>query len=241
MNVVLVYLRLYGAAAVAAFKGIIKNPWTLALPMAIAIAAQFAASLVAPLGQMAGGFVLGLAEAAAFSAYLYFTGEVVARSTTSVSELKKSFGVYFWSVISVRFVLWIAEWALGAALEGNPKRVPVGIAISMLELVALNAVPETIYIKGTRSGIDTIMASFQFLQENWIEWFIPNGLIIGGIYFAVTRGFGSMITLPITIVVVFSLLTGVLFHLVMVFRGTLFLALDGSSHRQRMYRYRTGA
>jgi hypothetical protein len=35
---------------------------------------------------------------------------------------------------------------------------------------------------------------------------------------------------------------GALLHLVMVFRGYLFAALDGTSHRQRMYRYRsTGA
>ena len=34
-------------------------------------------------------------------------------------------------------------------------------------------------------------------------------------------------------------LEGALLHLVMVFRGHLFAALDGSSHRQRMYRYRS--
>ena len=35
---------------------------------------------------------------------------------------------------------------------------------------------------------------------------------------------------------------GALLHLVMVFRGHLFAALDGTSHRQRMYKYRsTGA
>jgi hypothetical protein len=237
VNVVLVYLRMYGDCALGALKAIVKNPWTLALPVGLSVAWTLAASLLGPLG-IVGGFLMGLAQAAAFSAYLYFTGEVVSRSNTSLKELRKSFGVFFWSVIGLRFVLWIADLALDSVLTKNPQRGAILTAVALVELIALNAAPETIYIKGTRSGVDTIMASFQFLQEHWIEWFLPNGLLIAGAWLLVTR---LTFVFPLVGALGLALAGGVLFHLVMVFRGQLYLALDGSTHRQRMYRYRTGA
>jgi hypothetical protein len=240
MNVVLVYLRLYGNAAVTALKAIGKNPWTLLLPMGLAIAAQFAGTLVAPLG-IIGGYLLMFALIAGTSAYLYFTGEVVARSTTSVKELRKGFGAFFWSVMGLQFVLWIANWGISMALEGTSKKAALTIAITLIEAVALNAAPETIYIKGTRGGIDTITASFNFLQENWIEWFIPNGLLLAGVYGLVVVVLPALSGSSFWIAaVVLALGAGALFHVVMVFRGVLYLALDGTSHRQRMYKYRTG-
>jgi hypothetical protein len=237
VNVLLVYLRMYGDCLASAFKAVVKNPWTLALPVGLSVAWTLAASLLGPLG-LVGGFLLGFAEAAAFSAYLYFTGEVVSRSATSLKELRKSFGVFFWSVIGLRFVLWIVDLALESVLAKNPQRGALLTAVALVELIALNAAPETIYIKGTRSGVDTIMASFQFLQEHWIEWFLPNGLLIAGAWLAATRlGFALSLVGALGL----ALGTGVLFHVVMVFRGQLYLALDGSTHRQRMYRYRTSA
>lgn len=237
MNVLLVYLRMYGDCVAGAFKAIAKNPWTLALPLGLSVAWTFTASLLAPLG-LPGGFLMGFAQAAAFSAYLYFTGEVVARSNTSLKELRKSFGVYFWSVVGLRFVLWILDLALSSVLAQNPQKAAVLTAVALVELIALNAAPETIYIKGTRSGVDTILASFQFLQEHWIEWFLPNGLMIGAAYLVATR---LTFVFPVLGALGLALASGLLFHLAMVFRGLLFVALDGSTHRQRMYRYRTGA
>lgn len=235
MNVVLVYLRMYADCAAGAAKAIAKNPWTLALPMALSVAWVLAASFLGRLG-LIGGFLLGFARAAGFSAYLYFTGEVVARSSTSLKELRKSFGIYFWSVIGLSFVLWIADFALQSVLAKNPNRDAVLWAVTLVEVLALNAAPETIYVKGTRSGVDTITVSFQFLQEHWIEWFLPNALILGAAYFALTRLplLGSAVGL-----VAAALLAGAVFHGAMVFRGMLYVALDGSTHRQRMYRYRT--
>ena len=230
----LVYLRLYGSCVKLALQGIAKNLWTLALPVALFIAYNFLGGTIGSLG-LVGGFIFGLLDDAIFSCYLYFTGGTVALQKMTLSELKKSFGVYFWSVIGLFFVLWISRLVLGSVLARNPQGATIMTALNWLLLIALNAAPEVIYSKGTRGGMDTIMTSFRFLQENWIEWFLPNLLILGGVYLFVTR---AMPRLPEVADLPIALAGGMLFHVVMVFRGHLFQELDGSTHRQRMFRYR---
>ena len=236
MNVVLVYLRLYADAFVNTGKALLKAPWTLALPMGLFVAFWFLAQLLSPLGSLVGGFLLGLAQAAAASAYLYFTGEVVAKSAVTLAELRKSFGVYFWSVMGLGFVLWIADMVLGAVLPATPQTATMLTALWLVAAVALNAAPETIYVKGTRSGTDTIMTSFRFLQEHSLLWLVPNALLIAGFWYSLRFLGGDLVGLITTL-----LLLGAVFHVAMIFRGTLYVALDGSTHRQRMFHYRRGA
>ncbi len=231
----LVYLRMYGKCLKLALQGVGKNLWTLALPVALFLA--FFVLLAPVIGSIdyVGGIILSLMLDAIFSCYLYFTAGTVAMQKMTLAELKKSFLVYFWSVISVFFVLWIVRWALGSVLSRNPQGATIMTALYWLQLVALNAVPEVIYTKGTRGGIETITTSFKFLQENWIEWFIPNLAVIGAAWLFFTR---VMPRLPAAASIPIALAAGALFHLFMVFRGNLFEELDGSTHRQRMFKYR---
>lgn len=236
MNVVLVYLRLYGACLSSAFAALVKNLWTLVLPMGLAVAFYFLALLFGGSG-WTGGLALGLARAAGFSIYTFFLAGVVAKDRVSLSDLKQSLGAYFWTWINLFFVLWIIDLLLGAVLAMNPQRVAILQVVDFMELIVLNATPEVIYLKRSWGGLDTIQRSFKFLQENWIEWFVPNGLIVGGLYFFVTQG-GLALLGPLGAIVA-VVAAGAVFHVVMVFRGFLFEALDGSTHRQRMFRYRT--
>lgn len=230
----LVYLRLYAKCLKLALKGVAKNLWTLALPVGLFIAFSLLGTALGGLG-VVGGFILGLILDAIFSCYLYFTAGTVAMQKMTLGELKKSFLVYFWSVIGVFFVLWIARLLLGMVLGRNPQGATIMTALYWLQLVALNAVPEVIYTKGTRGGMETITTSFKFLQENWIEWFIPNLAVIGGAWLFLTR---VMPRLPDWSDLPIALAAGALFHVFMVFRGNLFEELDGSTHRQRMFKYR---
>ncbi|MEW5740550.1 MAG: hypothetical protein AB1938_16600 [Myxococcota bacterium] len=236
MNVVLVYLRLYGSCAASAAAALVKNLWTLLLPMALFVAFFFLGSLLGGRGNFAGGIALGLARAAAFSVYTYFLAGVVGRDRVALGDLKKSVGAYFWTWINLFFVLWIVDLLLGFALAVHPRRDTILLVVSFMELVVLNVTPEVIYLKRSWGGLETIQRSFQFLQENWIEWFIPNGLIIAGLYLFVSKG-GLALLGPLGALVA-VVASGALFHAVMVFRGFLFEALDGSTHRQRMFRYR---
>ncbi len=225
---------MYGECVATTAKALVKSPWTFALPLGLSVAFVFAAMLLGGLGPV-GGFLLGLALAAGTSAYLYFVGEVVAQSKTSLTELKKSFTVYFWSVISVQFVFWVVGLVLDLVLGGNPQKAQLLGAFWLVSFVALNAVPETIYVKGTRSGIDTIVTSFKFLQEHWVEWFLANGLLVAAWYFR------AQVLSPLAMIgaIPMALVLAALGHAFMVFRGVLYVALDGTTHRQRMFKYRS--
>jgi hypothetical protein len=234
LKVLVVYARLYAHCAVKAVRGIAKSPWTLLLPMGLLAAFFGAAVLVSPLGWL-GGIALSFVLTALGSCYLYFVGEVVANTKVTFSEFRKSVGAYFWSIMNLLFVFWIASFALDAVLANNPQR---GLFWGLLKLAAavlLNAVPEVLYQKGTFGGLATMQRTIQFIQENWIEWFLPNVLLGAGAWWVWTRfPLGSLGLIP------FVLAGGALLHVLMVFRGHLFEVLSGSSHRQRMFRFRTG-
>jgi len=200
-----------------------------------------ASAVAAPLG-MLGGFVMGAVIAALGSCYLYFLGELVANAKVKLAEFGKSIAAYFWSVANVLFVYWIASVLLNAVLSGSPQARGASSALGWGAVVLLNAVPEVIYRNRTYGGLATIQRAVQFLQGNWLEWGVPNVLLLAALQAARTEGAGLLVFQLGTLgFILWSIVYGALFHLVMVFRGHLFVELDGSSHRQRMFRYRTTA
>ena len=231
----IVYLRIYGRALTDALVAIARNAWTLILPIGLVLTWITLGGLVSPLGY-AGGFLLSLARSAAFSIYTYFLAQLVAKQRVGLSDLKTSIGAYFWTWINIFFVLWIIDLLLGP-MRVTEDGMRLRQALSMMELIVLNAAPEVVYLKRTSGGLDTIQRSFQFLQECWIEWFVPNALVLAAIWFGITRGWEMLTMLPAAGVTV-PILLGALLHVVMVFRGYLFQMLDGSTHRQRMFKYR---
>ncbi|MDP3570066.1 MAG: hypothetical protein Q8S42_05530 [Archangium sp.] len=231
-----VYARIYGQALVNALAAIGRNLWTLVLPIGLMLAFNTLGKLVAPMG-FAGGFVISLARSAVLSVYTYFVAQIVAKNRVGVADLRTSIGAYFWTWIDVFFAIWIISLLLGPMMLTAESR-QLRDALVMLSLVVFNAAPEVIYIKGTSGFIETAQRSFSFLQENWIEWFIPNALILGVIWLMID-GTIPLRALPMPAVTVPVLLGGLL-HVVVVFRGFLFEALDGSTHRQRMFRFRNG-
>ena len=230
MKTIVVYLRLYGDCARQALAGLRKNAWTLALPIALLWVVALLTPLVAGLGIL-GSFIIPLILAAGASCYLYFVSETVAGAPVKLTELQRSIGAYFWSVINVMFVLWIVDIVLGFVLRG-PNAALIGEIVTLAEVILLNPAPEVIYEKGTYGGLATVQTCVEFIQQNWIEWFIPNLLGLAALY-GLYRELGGGI--------VFALAAGALLHVGMLFRGHLFLALDGSSHRQRMFKYRNAA
>ena len=173
--------------------------------------------------------------AAAASCYLYFLGEVVAKSRVKLDEFGRSIGVYFWSVANVFFVYWIVGLIISLAVPPGQRAIFEQL-LFLAAVILLNAAPEVIYQRGSNGGLETAQRSIRFLQENWIEWGIPNLLLLAAWYFlppnplGMLGGLGSILE---------AIIEGAFLHLVMVFRGFLFAALDGTSHRQRMYKWRS--
>lgn len=216
-------LRLYADCLQRAVRGLRKNPWTLAVPVAHLAIIEVAGILLGPLG-IVGGFLLGIVVDLCLSSFLYFTGQTVLASRTRPSELKRSFVEYFWPVVSFGFVIWMATKILGYALIANPQGGTIQLAIWTCAAVLLNAVPEVIYQKGNTGGIAIISDSVAFIQKHWIEWFIPN-LLLGAIVIATTLAlllvpFGGLVE---------PLVGGVLGYFVAVFRGNLFHILETTS------------
>lgn len=233
MNVLLVYARLYADCLRQALNGVKKNLWTLLLPTGLNLAWQYLSVLVAPLG-IIGGFLIGLLMAALASCYLYFVGEIVSHSVVSTSEFRRSFGAYFWSVLNLFFVIWIAEMLLGYVLGTTRNGSYVILGLKLVGLILLSAAPESIYLKGTYGGLATIQSSISFVQEHWIEWLLPSALLA-----ALWIALPNVFPYGPTGVILSALTQGMLLHVGMLFRGHLFSALDRSTHRQRMFKYRS--
>lgn len=237
MKVLSVYAKIYADCFAKALQAIGKNLWTLLLPVGLFIALSFAGVLVGSLGLgIIGGFILGFATIAVYSSYLYFVAGLVHSGRVHISELKGSFGGLFWPVMGVSFVIWIARWVVGALASSMPQGGTIMILFTLLVaiLAFVNPTPEVIYDRGSSSGMQTLQRSFQFVQENWIEWYIPN-LLLGAVVYLVWINAGRWGTGATIVAMV--LLAG-FFHVAMVFRGHLYKVLDGSTHRQRMYKAR---
>jgi hypothetical protein len=204
----------------------------------MSLALVLVSPLLRPMGPLVGGLLLNIALIFLTSCYLYFLGGVVAKQSVSLKDLKSAFLTYFWSVMNLGFVLWIASIGLGWAMKNNPNGAAFQGALMLAALVLLNVAPEVIYLKGSAGGIETIQRSVKFLQENWVEWFIPNGLFIAGVWYFTALGISPLdAASPRALILGSGIVGGIIGHVLMVFRGQLFQELDGSTHRQRMFRY----
>jgi len=129
----------------------------------------------------------------------------------------------------------------------------------------LNPVPELIYQGRSGASIEILKDSYEFILENWIEWFVPlavifaplglsfffsissrSGRLIGldffqllGLPFAVLSQWFQYLGLSSSTAGVLVLgLTPVGAVLMMLFRGHLYQALTRSSRRQRLFQQR---
>ncbi len=245
MSVILVYGRIYGACLTRALRAIGRSPWTLLLPVALWIGIFLAQSFLGGLGFLS-GIISALALSALFSSYLYFVGELATDARVSLSELGKSFGSYFWAVVNLLFVVWVVQLLVDFGLARSPQAGAIRLIVYFAAFVLLNAAPEVIYLRNTYGGVATAQRSITFIQANWIEWFLPN-VALGALFYFGLPALAQLlyVALPPSAAGATPLLLGVaagaVFHVAMVFRGFLFQELDTTSHRQRMFKYRTEA
>lgn len=233
MSVITVYARLYGECFSKTMGSLARNAWTVLLPMGMFVAMVLLMAIIASIGGFLAGILTSLALSALYSSYLYFVSEVVSNQKVGLHEVGRSIKAYFWSILNVLFVLFIAQLLLGLMLRGTPQGGLILTGLWLVAVVVLNPAPEVIYQRHTYGGLQTLQGSWEFLKENWIEWFVPNVPLLLAVAFVTAL---ASTLHPIA----GGLIGGALFHVVMIYRGHLFRALDGSSHRQRMFRFRNG-
>jgi hypothetical protein len=236
MKTVQVTLWMYALALRRSWESVCKN-WIVSFaPLAYAFILWLTVSIVAPLG-IIGGLILGLVSQACVSSGLYLIENVVRMGKTNFDDFAKGFTVYLWELLRILFILWIPRRIISMVLMDTPNGALILFLIEIALYILLNPVPEFIYQTRT-SGIELLGASYNFIVENWIEWFIPNialtllGYLLLSALSLLTLGlpgFGQFF------IVSFGL--GLCLSYIMVFRGFLFAELNGTTRRSRAYRY----
>ena len=225
-------MRLYGSVTRRAARVAVTN-WPVGLSVFVYLAAM---SITLPFAMMLGvlgGFIVGLVWAACIASFLFLVERLVRHGRVTLGELPASFTPYLSDVIGVMFVLWMARMLLSMALMTNPQGLLITLVAQLFIFVFFNAVPELIYL-GHHSSLELLGESYQFIADNWIEWFPAT------IAMAVPPLLLAEVPLPGVMVLARPPLLGLWVYFMMVARGLLFLELQGSTRRARAFRHRAG-
>ncbi|MBH0189206.1 MAG: hypothetical protein HP494_01210 [Nitrospira sp.] len=170
-------LHVYRQALQATWRSLMRSWVMVAALIGFALLFVGAARIVGPLG-MIGGVLLGLVNALLVGATLRLIEQSLsAVRTIQFTDVTESFGHYFWDVIGVGFVLWLPMMALDMGTQANPYGGFLSSAVMLLLFILLNAAPEVIYQIRHDSPLDVFKASYEFVLEHWIEWFLPFAIL----------------------------------------------------------------
>ena len=170
-------LHLYRQVLQATWRSLMRSWVMVAALVGFALLFVGAARIVGPLG-MIGGVLLGLVNALLVGATLRLIEQSLsAVRTIQITDVTESFGHYFWDVIGVGFVLWLPMMALDMGTQANPYGGFLSSAVMLLLFLLLNAAPEVIYQIRHDSPLDVFKASYEFVLEHWIEWFLPFAIL----------------------------------------------------------------
>jgi hypothetical protein len=238
-------IRLYYRCAVKATSGLIRNWITIFGALLSFIAYSQAITLLANFG-MAGGFIAGIIELILLTLYYSWVDAAVKRERLTFKELYQINWGLFFGLISIAFIIYLITLVVQLSQLGPNISVLIYLAIILL----WNAAPELVYLE-QRESMDALRETFEFIHDNWIEWYIPFILMISPLLFVVGVGSSLQVIsltnplLPSLVIAIegtllYGLLGGligaVLTHWFTVFRAHLFLELRSGSRRQRMFR-----
>lgn len=174
----IVAFELYGKALRKTWQSLLSGWVTIIAVIAFLFLLLLAQQIAAPLG-MAGGFLLGAVNALLVGMTLSLIEQGVSYNRTiTIRDVFDSFGHYFWDVIGVLFVLWIPLMVLDMGTQHNPNGPLISYAVMLLIFILLNPAPEVIYQMPHDSPLDIFKRAYEFVLENWIEWFLPMGLLL---------------------------------------------------------------
>ena len=185
-----------------------------------------------------GGMLFVLTVDACMSSGLYLIEIILKKRKVNFNDFLWGFSAYLWEIVRISFILWIPMMVVESVLASIPNGHLFLLFIQITLYIILNAVPELIYQSRT-SGLDLLAASYNFIIENWPEWFTPNLIITlaGIILFKLLILITGILPWPLQFfVVTFAL--GLFAAYLMILRTLLFSELDDSNRRSRVYRYK---
>jgi hypothetical protein len=178
VNQLVAAFGLYRQALRKTWLSLLRGWMTIVAVIAFLFLLLLAQQIAAPLG-MAGGFLLGAVNALLVGMTLSLIEQGVSYArTVTIKDVFDSFGHYFWDVIGVLFVLWIPLMVLDMGTQHNPNGALISYAVMLLIFILLNPAPEIIYQVPHDSPLDIFKRAYEFVLENWIEWFLPIALLL---------------------------------------------------------------
>ncbi len=188
------------------------------------------------------GFIMAIVSSSLISNYLYLLSNIINYDRITKDDFKDGFKYFLWKVYGVFFIAWLASYFLSfiERLAGTNAALLSRI-ISIVILIALNPLPETIYQK-YYSPFESIGYAFEFMRENWLNWMIPNIIFYFLLYLTTGTLLSDIFTTHLNFNFDFSirgigiyLLMQALFSFMMIYRGHLYKLLSTSTRRKRMY------
>ena len=171
-------LALYRNAFRKTGQSLVRGWMTMLAVVGFGFLLVLATQIASPLG-MIGGFVLGAVNALLVGATLSLIEQSIrqARAIT-FQDIVSSVGHYFWDVIGIGFILWLPLMALDLSMQTNPYGQLISYVTFLLIFLLLNPAPEIIYQVRHDSPLEVLKTSYEFVLENWIEWFLPFAVIL---------------------------------------------------------------
>src|SRR4026209_540164 len=238
MQTLQVTLCMYAVALKRSWECARKN-WVVSFaPVAYGVILAIIVSIVAPLG-MIGGRLFSLASQACVSSGLFLVKNMVDSNKADFNDFLNGFTVYLWELLGIAFILWIPLRLLAMALATAPNGDLIYFLIKLALYILLNPVRDFIY-QSRASGIELIGSSYNFIVENWIEWLIPNILLLAVGYVLLGLIEPLIFALPgFVALFLYAFIVGLGLTYFMIFRGFLFAQLHGTTRRSRLYRYKS--
>ncbi len=190
------------------------------------------------------GIIITLVQGALFSNYLYLIENIILYGKIDLDDFKKGFKVYLGKIYGILVVIWFVNYGAGLFL-----RPILNIRLGFISLwsiliiaafILLNCLPEVIYRKHYQVA-DSFTYAFEFMKENWLDWLLPNVVLLGT--FVVLTGSGlnpsailgrGLFSLSTQSIIGF-VIAQLLLSFIMVYRGLLFNILSTTSRRKRMF------
>lgn len=251
MRLLTATLRIYVDAAREAGKAFTRGAWAFIVLILCFPALMAASMLVAPLGFF-GGMVMAILSAACAGTYLASLHDALTvRRSLGPKDVRENLGAHTWDIIAVLFPIWLVDLVL--SLGGVPGVVSLifGIAVALF----LNPVPEMIGRSRSR-GVELLREAWQFMMSHGPEWLAPQLLVLGALWLAfptqampILLLFGPRFGFVTSGSLAMSAGSGAwgwalgfglvaLVHLMMLFRGALYLRLSGGGRRAREWQER---
>lgn len=209
-----------------------KSPLLILVTAGVLVVNVMIAYVAGLFGFLAGLFLL-LADGAILGVYLYTLEQVVRYKRLTTTDVKNGLSVYFRRTVIVIMIVNLGMYALSVLADVlGGIGLPLILAGTLAAFVFLNPLPEMIYLRHYTEG-ESITKSFEFIVENWLDWFVP---LTPMMILAFGGGFLGNMWLPGVGMASGILLQAVVLPFLMVYRGYLFDLLSKSSRRKRQFR-----